>query len=147
MRGLRAVAMAVVVGAFTLTGCGEDDPAGPGGGAAPPDLSGSYTLQSFTQGGVTLTPPIVMGTFDLTQTASTDTEASGTFDVDITVPDGQGGQNRIVDAGTYTVRSNGTFEQNGDDQQTVGTYTLVGPVLTVTVTDPPAAASVTVWQR
>jgi hypothetical protein len=106
-----------------------------------------YTLQSFTQAGVTLTPPAVMGTFSLTETSSSGTEASGTFDVDITVPDGQGGQNQIIDTGTYTVRSNGTFEQNGGVQQTIGSYTLVGNVLTVTVTDPPAAASVTVWQR
>lgn len=146
MRGARTLAAGMVAGAFLIAGCGDDDPAGPGGGP-PPDLSGAYTLQSFTQGGVTLTPPIVMGTFTLTQTTSNDTEASGTFAVDITVPDGQGGQTNIVDAGTYTVRSNGTFEQDGDAQQTIGTYTLAGDVLTVTVTDPPAAASVTVWQR
>ncbi len=146
MRGRRAVATAVVAGAFLFPGCGDDEPAGPGGGP-PPDLSGMYTLQSFTQAGVTLTPPAVMGTFSLTETSSSGTEASGTFDVDITVPDGQGGQNQIIDTGTYTVRSNGTFEQNGGVQQTIGSYTLVGNVLTVTVTDPPAAASVTVWQR
>lgn len=146
MRGRRVVAVAVMASAFWAAGCGDDDPGGPDGGP-PPDLSGTYTLQSFTQGGLTLTPPVVTGTFTLTQTMSTDTEASGTFAVDITVPDGQGGQNQIVDTGTYTVRSNGTFEQDGDDQQTIGTYTLVGSVLTVTVTDPPAAASVTVWQR
>lgn len=46
MRGRRAVATAVVAGAFLFPGCGDDEPAGPGGGP-PPDLSGMYTLQGI----------------------------------------------------------------------------------------------------
>ena len=129
-------------------GCGDDDPQGLGGnGNPPPDLSGTYSLVSFTQGGITLTPPAVSGTFTLTQTSSSATEASGTLSVDITVPDGMGGFNNIVDQGTFTVRSDGTWQQTGNIQQGSGTFTLVGNTLTVMVTEPLAAASTSVWQR
>ena len=57
----------------------------------PPNLSGQYMLESFTQGGFTLFQPEVGGEFTLTQTAVAGGEASGTFSVDITVPDGLGG--------------------------------------------------------
>jgi len=126
---------------------GDGNPTGNQNGGAPPDISGTYTLVSFTQGGIMLVPPAVMGTFTVTQTSSGATEASGTLTLDITVPDGMGGQNNIVGNGTYTIRSNGTWEQDLPSQQAVGTYALVGNTLTVTVTDPPQAASISVWQR
>ena len=132
---------------FLLTGCPEDDPLGNGNGAPPPDISGTYTLVSFSQQGITLTPPAVMGSFTVAETSSDDSEASGTLDLDITVPDGMGGFNNIVGSGTYTIRSDGTWEQDLPGQQAVGTYALVGNTLTVTVTQPAQAASISVWQR
>lgn len=142
LRGFAVPALAV----FALAGCGDDDPAGPGGGGPPPNISGTYDIVSFTQGGFTITPPAVSGTFTVAQTASSATEASGTISLDITVPDGMGGFNNIVDMGTYTIRSDGTWEQD-TQQQAIGTYALVGSTLTVTVTQPAQAASTSVWQR
>ncbi|MDX1393120.1 MAG: hypothetical protein R3195_01970 [Gemmatimonadota bacterium] len=139
-----------VLAAFVAVGCSDDDddPMGPGGGP-PPDLSGTYDLVSFTPPGSTtpIGPPIADGTFVLNQTSSSDTEASGDVDLDITIPDGMGGQNTIMESGTYTIRSDGTWEQESTTLQTVGTYTLVGSTLTVIVTDPPQAATTSVWQR
>ncbi len=94
-----------------------------------------------------LTPPIATGTFTLTQTNVDGSEASGTLTVDITVPDGMGGTNTVMDTGTFTVRGDGTWEQTGAIQQGSGTFTLVGNTLTVIVTSPAAAASTTIWTR
>ena len=136
-----------VLSVLLLTGCPGDDPMGSGNGDPPPDISGTYTLVSFSQGGITLTPPVVTGSFTVVETSSSATEASGTLDLDITVPDGMGGSNNIVGVGTYTIRSNGTWEQNLPGQQAVGTFSLVGNTLTVVVTEPAQAASISVWQR
>lgn len=146
---MRALFVTVIAATFSMTACSDDDPAGPGGNP-PPDLSGTYSLTSFSSvltGGLALVPPIVTGTFTLTQTASTGTEASGTLSVNITVPDGMGGNNNVVDQGTFTVRSDGTWEQTGQIQSGSGTFTLVGNTLTVQVTSPALAASTSVWQR
>ncbi|MDH3731902.1 MAG: hypothetical protein OEU54_00150 [Gemmatimonadota bacterium] len=146
MKALLRNLIVPAVMAFAVAGCGGDDPIGPGNGGPPPDISGTYDIVSFTQGGFTLTPPAVSGTFTVGQTSSSDTEASGTISLDITVPDGMGGFTNIVDAGTYTIRSNGSWEQD-TQQQALGTYSLVGNTLTVTVTEPAQAASTSVWQR
>lgn len=135
---------------LAVAGCGDDDPAGPNGGGPPPDLSGTYTLASFTSvltGGITLTPPIVTGTFTLTQTNVAGDEATGTLTLSLTVPDGTGGTQTINDGGTFTVRGDGTWEQTGSTVQGTGTFTLVGNALTVNVTSPAAAVSTSVWQR
>jgi len=142
LRGL----LVPVFAACVAVGCSDDDgPTNPIEG--PPDLTGDYVLVTITQGGITLGPPAASGTFTIDETASSDTEASGTVDLDLTLPDGMGGQNNIVDSGTYTIRSDGTWEQSFPAQQAIGTYAVVGSTLTVTVTDPPVSASVSVWQR
>jgi hypothetical protein len=136
-----------VMAVTLLTACNDDNPMGNGNGNPPPDISGTYTLVSFSQQGITLTPPAVSGTFTVDETSNNDDEASGTLDLDITVPDGMGGSNNIVGTGTYTIRSDGTWEQDLPGQQALGTYALVGNTLTVTVTEPAQAASISVWQR
>ncbi len=143
----RALIVPALALAFVAPGCNDDELLG---GGPPPDLTGTYTLQSFSSaatGGFPLTPPTVTGTFTLVQTSSSATEASGTLEVSITVPDGMGGTNTINDQGTFTIRSNGTWEQSGQQQQGSGTYTLAGNVLTVEVTSPQPAVSTSVWQR
>ena len=142
-------AVTIVLG-LAVAGCSDDDPAGPNGGGAPPDLSGTYDLASFTSvltGGLTLTPPIVSGTFTLTQTNVAGDEATGSLTVSITVPDGTGGTQTINDGGTFKVRGDGTWEQTGNAVQGTGTFTLVGSTLTVNVTSPATAVSTSVWQR
>ena len=127
---------------------GEDDPVEPDN--APPDLTGSYTLVSISAlvtGGQVMTPPDVTGTFSLQQSAPVGDQASGTMAMDVRIPDGLGGTTNIVDTGTYTVRSDGTWEQMGNLVQAKGTYTFIGNVLTVEVTEPAINVSTTVWQR
>ena len=148
---IRALFVPVIAAAFAVSACGEDDPMG-GGDTPPPDLSGTYDLVSFQSdlltGGFTIGPAQgATGTFTLTQTATSGDEASGTLTVNITVPDGMGGFTTLPDQGTFTVRSDGTWEQTGLLQQGSGTFSLVGGTLTVEVTEPATAVSTSVWQR
>ena len=131
--------------AILAAGCGGDtmDP-DPPPAAGPPDLSGTYDLVSLNQGGIMIGPPLAEGTFTLTQTSSSGDTASGTMVYEVTVPS-QGIM--IQDQGTFTIQSDGSWQQNGSEVQAVGTYSLAGSVLTVVVTEPLAAASTTVWQR
>ncbi len=140
----------LLVGAAVLAmgGCGAEDPVEPSN--APPDLTGTYTLVSITAlvtGGVVLTPPQVTGSFRLQQSTVVGDEATGTMAMDITIPDGLGGTQNIVDEGNFTVRTDGTWEQAGQQVQAKGTYTFVNNTLTVEVTEPAINISTTVWQR
>lgn len=140
---------AVLVGALALA-CGDDDPADPAD-EGPIDISGTYALESFSSaaltGGATLTAPVVSGTLTLAQSPATGQEATGTFSLQVTVPDGQGGTQPVADQGTYTIRSDGSWEQRGALQQGTGTVTLEGAVLTVTVAQPALSVSQSVWRR
>lgn len=136
----------------------QDVPVAPGetatvafeGFRVPPDLTGTHDLVSISSlvtGGKTLKPPDVSGTFVLRQSAAVGRRASGTMTTEITVRDGLGGTTTIKDTGTYAVEGDGTWEQKGSLVQAKGTYTLVGGVLTVEVTEPAINVSTTVWQR
>ena len=139
----------VLIGTFVAGGCGEgEDPVEPDN--SPPDLTGTYTLRSLSSiltAGETLTAPAVSGTFEVTQLTVVGPEASGTMTVEVMLPDGAGGTQLITDEGTYTVRTDGTWEQAGQVLQGKGTYELEGGTLTVIVTEPAFSVSTTVWQR
>ena len=145
-RGLLA---SLLAGVLLAAGCGGDDPMEPEVDA-PPDLSGTYTLLSFASAVITagnaLTPPAASGMFTVQQTSVAEGEATGTFEMSVTVPDGAGGTSTIVDQGTYT---NGMeqLEQMGEAWQSRGTYELEDNILTITVSEPAIAVSKTVWQR
>ena len=132
-----------------LAGCGgeaavEPDP------ERPPDLSGSYTLESLSAivtGGQTLSPPDVSGSFSVRQTSVVGAEASGTTTVSVTLPDGQGGTATFDDEGTYVNRFDGTWEQAGLLLQGIGTYTIRNNVLTVEVLEPAINVSTSIWRR
>lgn len=133
--------------AGTLTvGCGGDDPAEPPA-ATPPDVSGTYDLRSFTSatltGGNVLTPPAVSGTLTLEQTAQTGSEANGTFEISVMLPDGT----PFADQGTYTLMADGSWQQAGNVFQGTGTFTLEGSDLTVNVVQPALNASSSIWRR
>jgi len=117
----------------------------------PPDLSGSYTLVSFTStftAGDTITPPAAEGSFTLVQTAVVGQEASGTLDLMSTFPDESGPGTTLEMVGGYRNRFDGTGEQESTEGfQATGTYTLVGNTLSVEVTEPALAVSYTVWRK
>lgn len=141
MKALLRTLMLPAMIAFGVVGCSDDDePMGPGG-TPPPDISGTYALVSLTQGGVTCVSPLCTGTFTASQVTNDGTTATGTIDFTVTTPSGM-----LADAGTYTLDSEGKWTQD-TSQQALGTATLVGSSLTVTVTEPPVAASTSVWQR
>ena len=127
LRALFPVAMLVLAGLSTA--CSSDDPVDPDP-PIEPDLSGSYELVEFTQGGVTLGPPIATGTLSMTDTRYT---------ISITHPDPAnpaGPPLTTEDTGTYETSGN-TWTQESDNAggfQGVGTYTLVEGILTVDVT-------------
>ncbi len=125
--------LAVAVG--LLTGCGKSST----NPATSTDLSGSYTLQSLTQSGITLAPPVATGTLVLTAT---------NYTLDMTVPNGTGGTQQVQDAGTYTAKSDGTWSQSSttSSTQSVGTYTLSGSTLSVNVTTEGQQVA-TVWHK
>ena len=135
-----------VVVATLVAGCGGGDTMDPEppAPAGPPDLSGTYSLVSLNQGGLTVGPPLATGTFTLSQTSSSGDSASGTMTYEVSVPSAG---IMLQDQGTFTIRADGSWQQSGTEVQALGTFTLAGNVLTVTVTEPLAAASTTVWQR
>lgn len=146
--------LALVAGVGALAGCGGDDPTPPVEDLAP-HLDGVYDLRAFTSalvtGGQTLEPPVVSGMFTLRQPAPNGPQGTGTFDLSITVPDGMGGTQSLEGQGDFTVRSDGTWEQDGmvanAPYQGRGTYTFQNGTFTVVVTEPPLSVSTTVWQR
>ena len=140
----------LLVAILALAACGGgEDPVEPEP-ERPPDLSGSYTLESLSAivtGGLTLTPPDVSGSFSVQQTSVTGPEASGTTMITVTLPDGLGGMTTLEDQGTYVNRLDGTWEQAGVLLQGLGTYTVQGAILTVDVTEPALNVSTTVWRK
>ncbi len=136
---------------LALAACGGgEDPVEPEP-ERPPDLTGTYTLESLSAivgtGGQTLTPPDVSGSFSVQQTSVTGPEASGTTMISVTLPDGMGGTETLEDQGTYVNRLDGTWEQAGVLLQGLGTYTVQGAILTVEVTEPALNVSTTVWRK
>ncbi|MDE2803955.1 MAG: hypothetical protein OXN18_02295 [Gemmatimonadota bacterium] len=143
-----------LAGVFLVAGCGDEMVVVPD--PMPPDLTGTYALQSFTSAldpETTLVPPEVSGSFTVQQTAVVGGEATGTFTSDLTLPF-SGNIVELPGTGTYVNRLDGTWEQEFltgplvqlSPQQT-GTYTFENSVLTVVVTQPPLSASTTVWRR
>lgn len=151
----RSRLLIVALTGFSLVpGCGDEEVVVPD--PMPPDLTGTYTIQSFTSAldpETTLVPPEVSGRFSVQQTAVAGGEASGTFTSDLTLPV-MGNIARFRGTGTYANRLDGTWEQEFltgplvdlSPQQT-GMYTFESSVLTVVVEQPALSASTTVWRR
>jgi len=119
-----------------IAGCSDN------GTTDPPtkvDLSGNYTMESITQGGITLGDPPASGTLVLTATRYT---------IHLNTPDGQGGQTIIDDTGTYEALSNGQWSQDSDGQlgQSTGTYSVNGDRVTVNATSA-GIQILTVWLK
>ena len=139
-----------------VPGCGDEVVVVPD--PTPPNLTGTYTLQSFTSAldpETTLVPPEVSGSFTVQQeSAVASGEASGTFTSDLTLPFMRQHRPSSAGTGTYVNRLDGTWEQEFltgplvqlSPQQT-GTYTFENSILTVVVEQPPLSASTTVWRR
>jgi hypothetical protein len=135
---LRALVPLAVVALVGVAGaCGGDDDEGMG--PVETDLSGDFLLVSVTQGGVTLGPAQgATGTLVLTDTRYT---------INLTVP-GPTGPINTVDTGTYQTDGN-TWTQESDNAagfQGVGTFSLVGDILTVDVTTA-GVQVLSVWDR
>ena len=146
--------IAALVGVALVWGCADEEILPPD--PTPPDLTGTYTIQSFTSAldpETTLVPPEVAGSFTVQQTAVVGGEATGTFTSDLTLPF-SGNIIELPGSGTYTNRLDGTWEQEFltgplvdlSPQQT-GTYTYENSILTVVVLQPALSASTTVWRR
>ena len=132
-----------------VLGCGSGETVEPDPG--PADLTGSYTLVSFTSaltGGQPVGPPEVSGEFTLRQTAVNGDEATGTMAISMVLPPGSPLE-QVEDSGTYKNRTDGTWEQmaQGLLGQAIGTFTFTNGRLTVNATEPALAVSTTVWQR
>ena len=84
----------------------------------------------------------------LSQNPGTGDSATGSMSLSLTVTNPLNGEvTEIADQGTFTLRTDGSWEYSSQQQQNIGTYTLAGNVLTVIVAEPPTAVSTTVWQR
>ena len=135
LRALLPLAVVALVG--IASACGGDDDEGTG--PVTTDLSGDYLLVSVTQAGVTLDPAQgATGTLAVTQTRYT---------LSVTVP-GPTGPITTEDTGTYVADGN-TWTQESDNAggfQGVGTFSLVGNVLTIDVTTA-GVTVLSVWQQ
>ena len=140
----------VAEGTATITAAGSDAAAGVEGAAEitvlppppPPDLTGMYFLESLvgtSTGGALLTHPTVSGTLELAQEAPSGDSATGSYEVNITTP-----ALTITDEGTFTVRSDGSWQQTGQVSGE-GSYATSGDTLRLAITEPETAASTTVW--
>ena len=140
--------VSIFAAVLLAAGCGEE-PVEPD--ETPPDLTGEYTLVSFTAtftAGETLVPPAASGSFALQQTGVVGQEATGTLDLTITFPDESGPGTTIEFEGLYRNRFDGTWEQESTGGlQAKGTYTLQANILTVDVTEPEVFLSNTVWRK
>ena len=129
-RGLLSVAASAAI-ALAAGGCSNSTSPG-----TSVDLTGTYDLVSISIGGQAVANST--GTFSLTTT---------NYDLQLTL----GGMAEPEDRGTYTASgsaASGTWSQKSttSSNQSVGTYTMSGNTLTVTVTSP-APGSVSVWQK
>jgi len=135
LRALLPLAIAAFVA--SAGACGGDDDEGTG--PVQTDLSGDYLLVSVTQGGVTLGPAEgATGTLAVTETRYT---------LSVTVP-GPAGPVTTEDTGTYQTDGD-TWTQESDNAagfQGVGTFSLVGDVLTIDVTTA-GVQVLSVWNR
>lgn len=150
LAGSRRSIVACAFLAVLSSGCGGGDDGPADVPDPPPDLTGNYDLVSFSAavtGGATLTSPAVSGTLTLQQSPATGSEATGNISYEVQVPDGEGGVQTIADQGTYTVRSDGSWEQQGRLVQGIGTWSLSGSTLAIQVTEPALAVSTLVWRR
>jgi hypothetical protein len=122
--GLLPLTVATAVG---LAACSDSTtPAGP------VDLSGSYTLQSIQVSGQTVTNS--SGTLQLT---------GATYDLMLVL----NGQVQPEDVGTYLISGTNTWSQNSTTTgvSSIGSFTLVGSTLTITLTAP--TPTVAVWTK
>ena len=113
--GCTAVALAVAFACKSST----DNNCGSG---TPPSLVGTYSLQSYTIGISTLTPPQATGTLHFYTSA---------YSVSLTVA----GQ-PVADSGSYVITGSQCISQSSvnGNPQFVGTFSLSGTTLTVTGT-------------
>jgi hypothetical protein len=133
-RSIRPALAGLTFYALLLAGC-KGNSTGPAAGA---DLSGSYALQSLTESGSTLTPPVATGTLVLTAT---------NYTVNLTVAIPGQPTDQELDAGTYTVSgSQWTQTSTTNGIQSVGTYTFKNGLLSVNVTTQGQATS-SVWMK
>jgi len=131
-RFVGAVRACGVLAAVWVVGCNSND------SASNPDVSlaGTYTLTSFVEGGQDLSQAAT-GTAALTATA---------YKVNIAFANNIAPT--IVDSGTYTATSNGTFSETSlvTGAQSTGTYTIASGLWTVNVTSQGVAIA-QIWQK
>ncbi len=136
IRALLPLAIVALIGVAGACGGDDDDEVT---GPVTTDLSGDYLLVSVTQGGVTLGPAQgATGTLAVTQTRYT---------LSVTVP-GPNGPMTTEDTGTYETDGN-TWTQESDNAagfQGVGTFSLVGDILTIDVTTA-GVQVLSVWEQ
>lgn len=133
--GRRSAALApclLLLAASLAAACGSDNSTNP----SSTSLAGSYTLKSFTEGGTDLSQAAT-GTAVLTAT---------TYKVNITFLGNVAPA--IIDSGTYTATSEGTFSESSlvSGTQATGTYTLNNGLWSVNVTSE-GVAIVQTWQK
>jgi hypothetical protein len=135
LRAFLPLAVVALVGFAAACGGDDDDGTGP----VETDLSGDYLLVTVTQGGVTLGPAQgASGTLMVTETRYT---------LSVTIP-GPAGPITTEDTGTYETDGD-TWTQESDNAggfQGVGTFSLVGDVLTIDVTTA-GVQVISVWER
>jgi hypothetical protein len=129
------VAAVVCAGAVVIAAACKSSTSGNGcGSGSPPSLVGSYDLQSYTIGTVTISAPAATGTLRF---------HTNTYGADLVLP----GPQVISDSGTYTITGASCISENSltGQPQFTGTFTLVGT--TFSVTGSAGGQTVAVWTK
>jgi len=130
-----AAAALALAGALGLAASCKSTTSPSCGSGTPPSVVGTYSLQSYTIGITTLTPPQASGTLKF---------AASTYLANLTII----GQ-PVVDSGTYAITGASCISQSSvvpGNPQFTGTFSLVGTTLSVSgVAGGQAAASV--WTK
>ncbi|MCE2397729.1 MAG: hypothetical protein J4F34_01605 [Gemmatimonadetes bacterium] len=140
VRGYFAPIWIVPLAAAIALGCNGEMKPDPD--ETPQDLSGTYGIVSITRGTSTFEPPNASGTLVLNQDSVAGMRAMGSMTLEVAV---ETPPVELKDAGTYTNSFAGAWTQTGEQGESSGTYKFENDTLTVSVTNPPAAASVSVW--
>ncbi len=124
-----AVAALALAAALGLAAACKSTPSGNncGSGGAPPNLVGTFSLLSYTLGSTTIPAPPASGTLRF---------HASTYGVNLSIPTGTGGNQTIIDSGTYAIVGSTCIQESSvmGQPQFTGSFEVIADTLHVSGT-------------